>query len=734
MLGATVLIVQGKIGPVMLALDPIIRQKRHINCLSVYAGPQKWMQKRMSDTRVTLNLPDEKGEGLWCVAFWLMVLGSVVLHVLQLDARPLHHDEAVNGWFLDNMITGKGWSYDPTNYHGPFLYYFHTMLAGVTGISESGLRMPVAVASALLPVLLVGFRHWMGWSGLFFCAALLTASPAMLYYGRTFIHETYLAISLALLLVVAHRYAIWRMAADWLALWAIIALIMTIKETGLISVAVMAIAAVMADAVASLLKREMPQTLNFIKRMAPPGGSSDKMLVNLALGLAIWQFLLLMYFTSFFKNMSGWLDIWYAYVAWFETGHGTGHNQPFWHYLKDVLWMQNVRGNWVMQESPIVVFAALAGLYSLYRGSRFGLFLAAWTAGTFLAYSITPYKTPWLAVQIILPMALVAGWGLGHLWVYLSIRGRELIALPLLLVAAVPIGWMGNDAARLAFVDFSDHHNPYIYAHTNKEVAGFLDMINEIGEDEELRETSLAVMASGLWPMPWYVRNWQASGFWERKRDEETQDWTGWPEKISDDMMMVSRDGQHNHEQREFQQVIDAENLIEGEWKRREVNLRPGLRTYLYVNPEAWDRLLPLLDRYGMTSGWTTRAGLWQPPNANLPVNVDLPEVMPTIAPVEEEAVLESAPDSTPSGQQDQTVEIIEEGTAPAGIQSPDNGTSTSIQDDPALTRPNQSLPDLPHFQGETTLGSDNSIGIHIPPELLEQPVQQQPVQEQPEQ
>src|SRR5262245_29215989 len=53
-----------------------------------------------------------------------ILTGAAVLRIVQLTVRPLHHDEGVNGIFLTNLFRGGYYHYDPSNFHGPTLYYF----------------------------------------------------------------------------------------------------------------------------------------------------------------------------------------------------------------------------------------------------------------------------------------------------------------------------------------------------------------------------------------------------------------------------------------------------------------------------------------------------------------------------------------------------------------------------------------------------------------------------------
>ena len=48
--------------------------------------------------------------------------------------------------------------------------------------------------------------------------------------------------------------------------------------------------------------------------------------------------------------------------------------------------------------------------------NAFALFVALWGFGTLAAYSLIAYKTPWLGLNFIIPLALVAGYGLQMIW------------------------------------------------------------------------------------------------------------------------------------------------------------------------------------------------------------------------------------------------------------------------------------------------------------------------------
>ena len=52
-----------------------------------------------------------------------ILLIAVALRFHDLSLRPFHHDEGVNGFFLTRLLREGIFKYDPSNYHGPTLYY-----------------------------------------------------------------------------------------------------------------------------------------------------------------------------------------------------------------------------------------------------------------------------------------------------------------------------------------------------------------------------------------------------------------------------------------------------------------------------------------------------------------------------------------------------------------------------------------------------------------------------------
>src|SRR3990170_2509373 len=59
----------------------------------------------------------------WLIGCIVVTAIAVFWRFWQLELKPLHHDEGVNGHFLITLFRENVYKYDPSNYHGPDLYY-----------------------------------------------------------------------------------------------------------------------------------------------------------------------------------------------------------------------------------------------------------------------------------------------------------------------------------------------------------------------------------------------------------------------------------------------------------------------------------------------------------------------------------------------------------------------------------------------------------------------------------
>ncbi|HEY1404142.1 MAG TPA: glycosyltransferase family 39 protein, partial [Pyrinomonadaceae bacterium] len=181
--------------------------------------PQGWQAKSSrGDDAESVAAGAEQGSaagaelsgGRWWLAYASVMLVAALVRFYQLELRPMHHDEGVNGFFLNDLIRKGKFLYDPTNYHGPTLYYFTLPLA----IVAQRLEIYGTWTVRLLPLifglatvwLVLGLRRYIGRAGAISAGALLALSPGFVFFSRYFIHEMMFVFFTLGIVVAALRF------------------------------------------------------------------------------------------------------------------------------------------------------------------------------------------------------------------------------------------------------------------------------------------------------------------------------------------------------------------------------------------------------------------------------------------------------------------------------------------------------------------------------------------------
>ncbi|HET7844637.1 MAG TPA: flippase activity-associated protein Agl23 [Xanthomonadales bacterium] len=411
----------------------------------------------------------------WRVAFWLAIAAGLALRLCGLDWRPLHHDEAVNWWFAGRWAAGE-FRYDPGNYHGPLLFWIAAWLRPLADLGEWGLRLPIALASGALPLALLPLRRLLGWRALALAGALLTVATTLLWVGRYFIHETLLvAATLVAATCFARAYAL-RDARAWVACAIAIAVMFALKETTIATLA--AFAAGLAAAASPAWRNGT--SIAALAMAAWPGWRVA------AIGIACAIALLVAAYTSGFTNAEGIVDFARAFALWSHTGaHGAGHEKPWWYHAM-------LLGRY----EPGLLLLAASAWPRLRRGDPWAWFCAAWFLALLAAYSVTPYKTPWLIVNVTLPLALLAALAMDE-WLVRAPRIAQL-ALGVALALQLPL------AVRLSFVHYTDAREPMVYMQHTDAVRELARQV--LAESERRGGVAVLIQTGESWPLPYYLR------------------------------------------------------------------------------------------------------------------------------------------------------------------------------------------------------------------------------------
>jgi uncharacterized protein (TIGR03663 family) len=487
---------------------------------------------------------------------------AAVLRVLDLTVKPLHHDEGVNGLFLTTLFRTGYYHYDPANYHGPTLYYFgwlvttiNSLFYGKDGLSTFAIRLVTALFGIGVVWLMLCLRRQLGTFGAVAAAALAAVSPGLLFFSRYFIHEILFVFFSLGVVVAVLRFRESKRPRDLILAALSAALMGATKETWIITVGVWLIA--LPCTIFYLRLRNGPNAAEApAKTQEPldqlslePGAATWTKAQPYAIAAAVFVAVWVTFYSSFFTNFpQGVYDSVRTYGYWVRTGTSSPHDWGWWMYLK---WLRE-------EESPAMVLGMLGITTALALArDRFAVFTAFWSLGILAAYSLVHYKTPWCALNIVLPFVIMAGYGLEQLYES-GVVGRWTAALAALIAVAIS----SYQAVTLSFQDYDDDTKAYVYAHTRRDFLSLVDEIDAIaGASHAGNNIGIIVMSPEHWPLPWYLRNYPRTLY------------SGKVIETSEPILVV-------HES----QLAEVEQLFGNRYQRYSRHeLRPGNLLYLYV-------------------------------------------------------------------------------------------------------------------------------------------------------
>lgn len=170
---------------------------------------------------------------------------------------------------------------------------------------------------------------------------------------------------------------------------------------------------------------------------------------------------------------------------------------------------------WLLrQESPILILSTIGAAMVVWKPrNAVALFIALWGFGILAAYSLISYKTPWLALNFIIPLALIAGHAFEVIWE--SFRNLALSAGILLLTVCIS----GYQTVDLNFFNYDNdaEYYVYVYAHTRRELHAMLQEIDRVAaRSGQGAATGITIVAPEYWPLPWYFRDFTAVDYYGR--------------------------------------------------------------------------------------------------------------------------------------------------------------------------------------------------------------------------
>ncbi len=271
------------------------------------------------------------------------------------------------------------------------------------------------------------------------------------------------------------------------------AMLFATKETAFISVGVLGLAWLVAYLWVLLTRGARSRD------RAPSGlakfGSGGDAALSVAAALALFVFLWMLFYSSFFTYSKGvFWDSFKAFDIWSKTGMSAFHEKPLGTYVK---WL-------VDEESPILLLACAGTAFALFerRKNRFAVFACAWAFGLLAAYSLISYKTPWLVLSFVVPMCVAGGYCVQRL----ALRERAWRTAALALLGAAVAVCLYQTVV-LNFLKYDDDSYPYVYSHTRREAVELIREVERAGARAGTKEPGVSVVSPEYWPLPWYFRD-----------------------------------------------------------------------------------------------------------------------------------------------------------------------------------------------------------------------------------
>lgn len=429
------------------------------------------------------------------LAYAAVFAAALLLRLVAIGDKPMHHDESIHAWFTWQLVTGEGYEYDPV-YHGPLQFYLYTLSSLVFGVGDAAMRAVPALFGAAMTLLPWFLRRQLGQVAALSAALLLAVSPSFLYFSR-FAREDAIVVALTLgLVVLTFRFLEEPRRWQPAAVFGLLAASFATKESTYITAFVAGSFFAVAVAVQAAAAR----------RRGRPVSSAPLVTAVLAPGRDAWIWALTSFalvftvlFSSFLLNPQGLRDGLYDSWNYWLSQHPVNRGDQPWFYYLAVL---------PAYELPVVVLAIVGIVASFRRPTLLRLFLVWDAALSLVAYSWAGERMPWLVVHPLLPLVLLAGLGVSTIW-----RGRRRMPGRLALAAA-PLAALVlvHGVASIVYRHPADPAELLVFTQTSVDVPPVRDRIVELHRTAKTAgggTPRIAVDAWGGtgWPWAWYLRD-----------------------------------------------------------------------------------------------------------------------------------------------------------------------------------------------------------------------------------
>ena len=429
------------------------------------------------------------------VALGGIFLLALVMRLVQLGEKPLHHDESIHAWFAWRLFSGDGYEYDPT-YHGPVQFYLYTLAYFLFGVSDTAVRVAPALVGSAMTLLPWFLRAQLGRVAALTACALLAISPSYLYFSRFAREDIFVATITLGLVVLVFRFL--RRPQRWqpAAILGLLAASFATKETTYITVFVAGtffLGAIVLESVRST-RAGLPWFGGpIVTAIRSVGGEAW------VWGATSFALVFTLLFSTFLVNPQGLRDgVWESIDYWLSQHPVNRGGQPWFYYLFAL----------PAYELPIVLLALGGAVVCLRRRQLLGLFLVYDAVLSLVVYSWAGERMPWLILHPLLPLVLLAGVGFQALW-QASPRARR---VAIVAVAPLSVLVLLHGATAVVYHHPADPAEVLVFTQNSTDVLPVRDTILQlerqatIGGDEHA-SVLIDDWGGTSWPWAWYFRD-----------------------------------------------------------------------------------------------------------------------------------------------------------------------------------------------------------------------------------
>lgn len=458
------------------------------------------MSERLLE-RIRLDRPARRrvapriGPDRWWLAYLAVFGGALLLRVVSLGEKPMHHDESVHAWFTWRLYSGEGYEYDPV-YHGPLQFYLYTLGSFALGVGDIAMRSVPALLGAGMALLPWFLRDQLGRVAALAASVLLAISPSFLYFSR-FAREDAIVVALTFGLVVLtfrflDRPRRWYPAA----ILGLLAACFATKETTYITAFIGG--TFFAFALALQLVRA--------RRHGRPWRSAPLVAAVRAPGLEAWIWGLTAFalgftllFSTFLFHPQGLRDGLYDSLDYWLSQHPVNRGGQPWFYYLVVL---------PLYELPIAALGLVGVVTSLRRPTILRAFLVYDLVLSLAVYSWAGERMPWLVVHPLLPLVLLAGIGVQTMW---SNRRRP-VRVAALVAAPVAVLVLVHGATAVAYDHPADPAELLVQVQTSADVPPVRDQLvlldrRVVAATGDHPRIAVDAWGGTSWPWAWYLRD-----------------------------------------------------------------------------------------------------------------------------------------------------------------------------------------------------------------------------------